>query len=368
MGSIRYIGSKTRIVREILDLAGGPQGESRFVDLFSGTGAVTRAAAQLGWPILASDHLVCAATLTAAQIMPSSKVKFEHFGGYSKALEQLSNSLPVEGFISRQYSPLSKTHAGVERRYFTVENASRIDGIRDTIRRWETEGAISENEKRLLTADLMEASNRVANIAGTYGCFLSKWTSSSQVPLHLIPRILLRREVPFEVTVGDVFDAQCSEDDLVYLDPPYTKRQYSSYYHILETLAVGDEPQVEGVCGLRPWRHLSSPFCYKQRALEAMFRLVRKLPARRILISYSSQGHINVPLMVAGLQEMGTAVAHELKVIGKYRPNVAASNRGECVVEYLIEFCRATESKDSASEPVSCAQTLPRNIQRGFKS
>ena len=40
--------------------------------------------------------------------------------------------------------------------------------------------------------------------------------------------------------------------DTVYLDPPYTKRQYAAYYHILETISLGDEPIVEGICGIRP--------------------------------------------------------------------------------------------------------------------
>ena len=40
--------------------------------------------------------------------------------------------------------------------------------------------------------------------------------------------------------------------DTVYLDPPYTKRQYAAYYHILEAISLGDEPIVEGICGIRP--------------------------------------------------------------------------------------------------------------------
>ncbi|MFR7732930.1 MAG: DNA adenine methylase [Collinsella sp.] len=34
---------------------------------------------------------------------------------------------------------------------------------------------------------------------------------------------------------------------IVYLDPPYTKRQCASYCHIPETIAYHDEPAVEGV-------------------------------------------------------------------------------------------------------------------------
>ena len=34
--------------------------------------------------------------------------------------------------------------------------------------------------------------------------------------------------------------------DAVYADPPYTKRQYAAYYHILETIAAGDRPLISG--------------------------------------------------------------------------------------------------------------------------
>jgi adenine-specific DNA-methyltransferase len=32
--------------------------------------------------------------------------------------------------------------------------------------------------------------------------------------------------------------------DVVYLDPPYNARQYSANYHILETIAKYDNPQI----------------------------------------------------------------------------------------------------------------------------
>ena len=40
-------------------------------------------------------------------------------------------------------------------------------------------------------------------------------------------------------TVGDVLDVQYEDGDVAYFDPPYTKRQYAAYYHILETIAAG---------------------------------------------------------------------------------------------------------------------------------
>jgi adenine-specific DNA-methyltransferase len=122
----------------------------------------------------------------------------------------------------------------------------------------------------------------------------------------------------------------------VYLDPPYTKRQYASYYHILETVALGDEPKVEGVAGLRPWKNLASDFCYKTRALKTLSRLVQSLKAQTVLLSYSSEGHIGMQDMKTELSKIGMSTMHPLGAIGRYRPNKVASSTASDVNEFLV--------------------------------
>lgn len=85
---------------------------------------------------------------------------------------------------------------------------------------------------------------------------------------------------------------------VVYADPPYTRDHYSRFYHVLETIARGDDPDVSTVTaggttsvsrGLyRADRH-QSPFCIRTQAPEAFRRLfagVRALDASLVL-SYS---------------------------------------------------------------------------------
>ena len=88
--------------------------------------------------------------------------------------------------------------------------------------------------------------------------------------------------------------------DLVYADPPYTRDHYSRYYHVLETMALRDEPEVStttirtgGVAapsrGLyRAERH-QSPFCIKSAApgaFDLLFRTVAQA-GKPLLLSYS---------------------------------------------------------------------------------
>lgn len=346
--TFRYIGSKSRLIEQIKMHIGQPIAGSFFVDAFSGTGVVAETAAGMGWNVRINDNLISAVISTEARLLSFEEATFSKLGGYNAAVDILNGVRPVEGFIWRTYSPASLDFCGIERRYFTSENAAKIDAMRLTIQHWRESDSVSLAEERLLIADLFGALNRVANIAGTFGCFLSKWTPQSQKVIAMQCRELKLQVTHVESSVGDVFDVVNTPNDLVYLDPPYTKRQYASYYHILETVAMGDEPEVEGVAGLRPWKDRASDFCYKSRALKTLTRLVYSLNARRVLLSYSSEGHISIPDLKAGLSKVGHSNMHPLGSIGRYRPNKVASGNAKNVSEYLIEIERAIPSKVSA--------------------
>lgn len=344
--TFRYIGSKTRLTAPLSDAIDAfDDGTGRFVDAFSGTGAVTELAASLGWPVWANDTLESAIVMTTARLVSAGEIRMEALGGYHAAIDKLNDLERAEGPMWRTYSPASSRFDldHVERRYFTEQNAAAIDAARAQIAAWCQNGLLSDCEERLLIADLISAANRVANIAGTYGCFLSKWQSSAQKKIQLKARELKNTASSLVATVADVSDLRPNANDLVYLDPPYTKRQYASYYHILETIALGDEPVVEGVSGLRPWKHKASAFCYKTRALDALVGLVERIEARRVLISYSCQGHVDLGDLCSRLQGSGSVDVLPIRGVGRYRPNVVASANGDSVTEYILSFRRDLE-------------------------
>lgn len=98
----------------------------------------------------------------------------------------------------------------------------------------------------------------------------------------------------------DVLDTDATPFAAVYADPPYTRDHYSRYYHVLETMALRDEPQVattkirsngsprlsRGVYRLE--RH-QSPFCIPSKAPKAFEHLFSRVARRRIplVLSYS---------------------------------------------------------------------------------
>lgn len=339
--TFRYIGSKARIVAEIIEKLGTPRsGDDRFVDLFCGTGAVAEGAANIGWAVHLNDHLHCAVIMAAARILGIGNARFQGIGGYKQSIDLLNDLPGVQGFIYRSYSPASVSEIGFERRYFTRENAARIDAMRCQIGVWKADGAISDCEERLLLADLMSAVNRVANIAGTYGCFLSKWQKQALVDIALKPRTLMQGEARVTLSVLEAREVRTQSTDVVYLDPPYTKRQYAAYYHLLETITLGDAPDVSGVAGIRPWQQKASDFCYKTRAMRAFTTLINGLVAERVLVSYSDCAHVSIEALSEAIASFGRVTPALLTEIGSYRPNRTASGGRATVNEYLIELER----------------------------
>jgi len=350
---VRYIGSKARVANAILDLAGSAGG-GRFVDAFCGTGSVAAVAASRGWSVTLNDALPSAVAMSIGATVGTGNVPFSHLGGYASAIRALNALAGQPGFLHAEYSPASRCSGDVERRYFTERNAARLDAMRAQIRLWSVAGALTKLEEELLIADLLQAANMVANISGTYGCFLKDWSSTALRPVMVRERALPRRTTDLHAVVGDVTSVSTASNDTVYFDPPYTKRQYSAYYHVLETIHAGDSPDVGGVTGLRPWKDRASDFCYKTRALDALTRLVLGTTARQILLSYSNEGHVPREQLINALSEAGRVVVHDLKSIGRYRPNARASANADTVDEYVIEvqpieFERAVHRSGSSS-------------------
>ena len=343
MGRLRYIGSKTRIRKEILDLIGKPTSLNKnFVDLFCGTGVISQEASLMGWKVKANDHLLSSSIITIAHLLSEEEITFEKFGGYINALTDLNNTPPVPGFIFNEYTPEGSSRSGHVRMYFTPINGMKIDAIRSRINEWFDIGLINIKERTLLIADLLSAANSIANIAGTYGCYLSHWDNSALRSLILTPRKLFNHRVEFQVTNKDAFQIKTDVADVIYIDPPYTKRQYAAYYHILETIAHGDAPKVDGITGLRPWKEKLSLFCYKVKALKALERLIDNINAHKIFLSYSSEGHMSLEDIDSLFSNFGETTINNVSNIGRYRPNQKASVVETVVTEYLIELTKKT--------------------------
>jgi len=341
---VEFLGHKASQLPAILQAvraAIGPTG--RVADVFCGTAAVSAALRASGYQVDANDTLALCTTWAEARLLTPKAPRFEGLslrghGAYEAVIGVLNGLRPVEGFVWRTYSPASGTTDSTARMYFTEQNAAKIDAARRQIREWEP--ALTRGEHSLLLSSLVDAVGRVSNIAGTYGCYLKEWKPRALHPLCLRPvRPGSGRSVGHRVTRGDaVLAAAESSADLTYADPPYTKRQYAAYYHVLETIVLDDEPTVTGSTALRPWRSHASDWCYRRRASTALDQLVAKTSSPFLLLSYNDDGQIPHDTVLDVMSSYGTVAFSEFPQ-RRYRSS-ALPHRGATVQERLYLLSR----------------------------
>lgn len=312
--SFRYLGNKTRLTDWIVGEIGGvlPPG-STIADPMCGTASVSLALARAGYSVTAADALTFPVIHARVRLLAKQPPAFKALGGYDKALDWMRSAVPVKGYFFKEFGEAgSPANGRLPRLYFSAANASHIDGVREGIRKLAASGAISEIEHSLLLHHLILATNKVANISGTYGYFLSKLSRTALKPITFAP-------IEFEQTLGQhtVLQGPVEEHastlhvDAVYLDPPYTKRQYAGNYHVLETLACEDEPVAAGDGGLRPWKEQASDFCYRRHAGKAFRETLKQLNVPHIFISYSQDGQVGEDELLSILSEFGKVTIHE---------------------------------------------------------
>lgn len=351
----RYIGAKTKISNEILNEIGkiAYHGDT-IVDLMCGTGAISLELRKNGYKVIAVDVMSQASHMAKVKLLlkepPSFAGAYNHFSkkgqmklteinGYEAIIQTLNNLLPIKGYFWREFSPEGKPDNNAPpRKYFTSENAQKIDAARYFVKMLKEEQLITEIEYSLLIHDLIMAVNDVANIAGTYGHYLSKFVSRANQPIKLIPSTFEKGGSTdgHKICHGHAEDlAKNVQAKLCYIDPPYIKRQYAANYHILETIAKGDEPLAAGKSGLRPWRDQYSDFCSKIKIYGAFDKIITEMNCNHFLVSYSSDGLLSKNQMQEMFSKYGKV---SIKEFTHKRFKSRNEDANEHVVEYLFHL------------------------------
>ncbi len=333
--SYRYIGNKTRIADVLLDVLGEYVERGAVVaDPMCGTASMSAALRARGYRVVASDILTFAAQHARVRLLVDRPPAFDGIGlDYAAALTLLNGLARRRGLFSREYGPEGAPAADCPpRKYFTAANAGRIDAIGAQLHVWEP--SLTEVESSLLHHDLVLAANRVANIAGTYGHYRSTWSTSATHDMELRMSTFDPGPTEGHVVMQGAVEDIASEISAAacYLDPPYMKRQYAANYHILETLARGDEPEAIGVSGLRDWWDQYSDFCSKRNIADAFAATFTKMDCPLFLVSYSEDGLLDPATMSGLFAEFGTVERHDF-VHQRFKSNQGGV--GGTVTEYL---------------------------------
>lgn len=352
---MRYIGNKSKLIpfiRQALDQL-GIEGKTA-CDPFAGTAAVARFLKNHGYSVVTSDIMSFSFALQWAYVVVDRILAFD---GLSSLIEladdpltatiaHLNRAEPTHEFIYDHFCPDGHAGSEHERRYFTPENAAKIDAVRKQIREWHQQGQIDDDEHYVLLAALIEAADRVANTTGVYAAYVKTWQPNATKELRLRPpRLVTGTGLRCRAFQLDAIELMREVDsfDLLYLDPPYNTRQYAGYYHIPEIIAEGwfDEPPIlRGKTGLPEDEEKRSDWSRRRRCEQAFAELVNAAPCEHILMSYNSEGiipedRIEEVLTERGIPDTYQRLEQDYKRYRSDRDSDTRRYKGDRVTEHL---------------------------------
>ena len=361
---LNYIGSKFQLLEWITENIKEKTGWASFAnktvaDLFAGTGVVSyhfrtngggAPTTTTSTTVISNDAELYSSIITHAFTRSVfSELTDRIITEMNKDIAENKHAGASDGvgYITRHYSPFETN----ERMFFTVENARRIDYMRNKLESFRTDAAtdataatMTDDEYKFILASIILSADAVSNVPAVYGCFLKKFKAPAVKNLVLFPiHTITAQANPGSMTYNcDVLDPAFLSGivaDMVYLDPPYNHRQYSKNYFPLNIIAktpeqLTNEAPLKGKTGI-PVDCFISPFCRKGKPVEAAFdTLFRELKTKWIFLSYSSESIVSKEKMLDLMGKYGDVevVEQDYKRFKSFE-----YNEDKPVLEYL--FC-----------------------------
>lgn len=343
---MNYIGSKIKLLPFIEEtiLKVVDKKCRVFCDLFAGTGVVGSRFKEKGFKVISNDIQYYSYVLNKQLIGNHQEFKFDDLNKQIPRLlkcndedkkdivcEYLTNIKGKKKFIYYNYSPSKKSN----RMYFTSENAMKCDASRSMIEQWYQNKNINQNEYFFLIASLISSMDKYANVLSVYGAYLKSFKKIAQQKLIIKAHKLIINDQSHEVYNVDANKLiKELKADILYLDPPYNSRQYGSNYHVLETIAKYDEPEIYGKTGLRDYKQQKSLYCLKNSAMKSLENLVKDANVKYIFLSYNNEGIISQEDIEKIFTSKGTYSRFEQKY-SRYKSDSKRKYKTNFTIEYL---------------------------------
>lgn len=366
---MRYLGNKTNLLEfiqrviEKYDIQG-----QTFADLFAGTSSVGDYF-KGQYTVFSNDYMYFSKVISEAKLLNAEMPEFNNFvRRYGETPFQWLNRRKYEPneayFVYNNYTPRA------DRMYLTEENALRIDGMRLDIEELFQEGIVSKAEYSYLLSSLLESVTKVSNTSGTYQAFFKFWESRALKEFAITP---LEMKESLSVSRNNkCFNQNTNKlvreisGDIAYIDPPYTITQYTNSYHVLETIARYDNPELFGKTGRRVKREFSG-YSNKSKAYQEFEDLFRQINFTHVLVSYSNQSIVPLNELVELARKFAIDGIVEVET-NDYREystnNSSMKGEGKKLQEVIIYFKKNMAINKS---PLNYAGSKDDVIPRIFK-
>ncbi len=267
----RYIGNKHKLIEWIFSIINKECGGNTFADIFAGTGVVSAIATKHFEKVLLNDFLHSNYAIYRA-----------FFGNEAWDKNKIDSIIKSYNNIysdDLENNYFSKNFGG---KFFSNNSAKIIGFIRENIE--ENKNNLTEREYYILIASLLYGVDKIANTVGHFDAYFKKEFINDSFFMKPIDPIDAQEISIFQEDANIL--AKKIKADVVYIDPPYNSRQYSRFYHVLETLTKWDKPKLYGVA-LKPEPENMSDYC-RNNAKDKFAELVRDLDAQYLVVSYNN--------------------------------------------------------------------------------
>jgi site-specific DNA-methyltransferase (adenine-specific) len=354
--SMRYLGNKSKhlefiysILEECFALINN--NNPIIFDAFGGTGAVSQFLNINDYKTVSNDindysYKLC----YSRNSITKEDLTFCHLGGNIENIITILNNCKHKGFIYYNYSP--NIEFNFERKYFTNNNAEIIDGIRMQIEEWYVNKQITSNEHIFLVALLVESVSLYSNIPGTYGAFNTNWDSRSlrtfMLDKEMVNNLLAKNK--YETFNRDIRELiNIIDCDILYIDPPYNERDYSMYYHVLETISLYNNPELNNNKTGTKKIYKKSKWCIKKECIKELEYVIKNTTAKCVIMSYNNEGIMTLVEIESLFKKYGTYLVKS-KMAKRFKCNDTEDNVK--VNEYLHILIKKEYTNDSALENI----------------
>lgn len=291
---------------------------------------------------------------------------------------QVHEKLKKTGFLGKE-SLISRYYGGV---YFSYSQAVQIDVIMDAIRHYPN----TSGKNVLLSALLSTTSDVACTVGKHFAQPIKARDSKGNIKKLVYNKSIKDKTVDVTMLFDEWLDKYISQpkgkyhntilqgdyieclkmlpDNIrtVYADPPYTRDHYSRFYHVLETIALDDVPELSTVKNhgtthvsngiYRNNRH-QSPFCIRSKAPEAFKDMFKAISAsgRSLLLSYSPYDETK------GSHPRVVTINQLISWASDYFSNVKVVSAGHFTHNKLNSTEHFLESSDEAEILIVCTNS-----------